>query len=68
VSPERAKLIDDAIDTLLREQNARIEALLTQNLPLLDSIATRLLEKKSLTKDEVAAMVADHKTRKIGAA
>ena len=31
-------------------------------------IATRLLEKKSLTMDEVAAMVADHKTRKIGLA
>ena len=66
VSPERAKEIDAAIDELLRDQHARIEKLLLDNLALLDAVAARLLEKKTLTKEEVASMVTDHKLKKVG--
>ena len=62
-SPERAKELDAAIDKLLREQQVRIEKLLRDNEPLLDAIAATLLEKKSLTKDEVAGLVAEHKAK-----
>ncbi len=69
ISSERAHEIDLAIDKILREAQTKIDKLLSENGALLDAIATRLLEKKQLTKEEVVEMVTEHKTRtaKIGA-
>ncbi len=63
-SPERARRIDEAIDQLLREQNSRVQRLLEENGALLDEMAARLLEKKSLTRDEALAILASRTPRK----
>lgn len=71
VSPERAKAIDDAIDKLLREQHERVTKLLTDNADLLDALTARIMEKKTMTKQEVADLIADVKLQrgaKVGAA
>ena len=70
VSPERAKTIDDAIDKLLREQHDRVVKLLADNAELLDKVAARVIEKKTMTKQDVADIIADHKLRtaKVGVA
>ena len=70
VSPERAKMTDDAIDKLLREQHERVTKLLTDNADLLDKMTNRVIEKKTMTKQEVADLIADHKLRtaKVGVA
>lgn len=70
VSPERAKQTDDAIDKLLREQHERVTQLLNDNADLLDKLAARVMEKKTMTKQEVADLIADHKLRpsKVGVA
>lgn len=63
VSPERAKLVDDAIDKLLREQHERVTRLLSDNSDLLDALTARIMEKKTMTKQEVADLIADHKLK-----
>ena len=70
ISPERAKMIDDSIDKLLREQHERVTKLLNDNADLLDKLAARVMEKKTMTKQEVADLIADHKLRtaKVGVA
>ena len=72
ISPERAQLIDKAIDKLLKEQHDRITKLLTEHGELLDRVSSAVIEKKTMTKQEVADMIADWKLKrapaKVGAA
>jgi len=56
-SEQTAAQIDEAVRTLLNEAADRASAILSHNRPLLDETATRLLEKETLTADELPTVV-----------
>ena len=50
--------IDEAIDSILREQFDRAKKIISENRPLFDRIVEKLLEQETMTGEEVLAMVA----------
>src|SRR3954469_6569671 len=55
-SDETARVIDEEVEAILREQEQRTEATLTKYRPALDAIAEALLEQETLDGDEVTAL------------
>lgn len=53
VSEETARLVDGEIKSLLEEARSRCHVILSENLELLHTLAASLLERETLTGDEV---------------
>ncbi len=56
-SDETARVIDEEVELILREQEERTRKLLTEHRAGLDAVAHGLLEKETLDGDEVARLV-----------
>jgi cell division protease FtsH len=56
-SEQTARLIDEEVRTLIRDCEQRVHALLEQHRMHLDALAAALLERESLSADEVAALL-----------
>lgn len=63
-SEETAKLIDQEVQTLVREAAQRALAVIKANPDAIDKLAKALLEKETLEGDEVAKLLADAKLPK----
>jgi cell division protease FtsH len=60
-SEETARLIDAEASRILVEAHEKVSTLLTEQRPLIDRLALRLLEKEVVERDELQALVADAK-------
>jgi cell division protease FtsH len=58
-SDETARVIDEEVERILREQEERTRKLLTEHRPGLDAVAHALLERETVDGDEVARLVDD---------
>jgi cell division protease FtsH len=56
-SEQTARLIDEEVRALMIEREQRVRTLLEQNRTQLDALALALLERESLSADEVAALL-----------
>ena len=56
-SEQTARLIDEEVRALMSEREQRVRTLLEQNRTQLDALALALLERESLSADEVAALL-----------
>jgi len=56
-SEETARAIDDAVRQIIDSQHARSLSILRERHIVLDRIATELLEKETLDRDELEALV-----------
>ena len=56
-SEQTAQLIDEEVRALIRGCEQRVRALLEQHHTQLDALAAALLERESLSADEVAALL-----------
>src|SRR4051812_40034865 len=56
VSERTAQLVDSEVTRVIREAYARATAVLQENIDLLHTVATALLDRETLTGDEVAAL------------
>jgi cell division protease FtsH len=56
-SEQTARLIDEEVRALIRDCEQRVHALLEQHRMHLDALAAALLERESLSADEVAALL-----------
>ena len=56
VSERTAQLVDSEVTRVIREAYARATAVLEENIDLLHTVATALLDRETLTGDEVAAL------------
>ena len=56
-----AELIDEEIRNIIHEQEQRIEKLLREHLPVLHKIAEKLLEKETLTGEEIRKILEEHR-------
>ena len=63
-SEHTAQIIDDEIGALVRGIEKEINTLLEAHRPQLESIAAALLEKETLTVDEIQAIVGSLKTER----
>ena len=55
-SDETARVIDEEVEAILREQEQRTQATLTKFRPALDAIAKALLERETLDGDEISRL------------
>ena len=55
-SDETARVIDEEVEAILREQEQRTQATLTKFRPALDAVARALLERETLDGDEVTRL------------
>ena len=58
VSEQTAQLVDSEVKRVVMEAHARAVAVLTENRPLLDIVATQLLERETLTRDDILLLKA----------
>jgi len=65
-SDDTARVIDEEVEAILRAQETRASAILKQHRKGLDAVAAALLEKETLTGDEVTALVDRAIGRKAG--
>jgi len=65
-SDETARVIDEEVERILREEEDRCRKLLTEYRPGLDAVAEALLEKETLDGSEVEALVDAAMGRKVG--
>ena len=56
-----AELIDEEIRNIIHEQEQRIEKLLREHLPVLHKIAEKLLEKETLTGEEIKKILEEYR-------
>jgi cell division protease FtsH len=56
VSERTAQLVDSEVTRVIREAYARATAVLQENIELLHTVASALLDRETLTGDEVAAL------------
>ena len=56
VSEKTAQTVDAEVKRVIDEAYRRAKAVLTENLPLLHTVASQLLERETLTGEEVAAL------------
>lgn len=56
-SEQTAQLIDEEVRALIRAREQHVQSLLQQNRAQLDTLAQALLERETLSADEVAAML-----------
>src|SRR4051794_36889298 len=56
VSERTAQLVDSEVSRVIKEAYARATAVLEENIDLLHTVATALLDRETLTGDEVAAL------------
>jgi cell division protease FtsH len=65
-SDETARVIDEEVERILRDEEDRCRKTLTEFMPGLRAVATALLEKETLDGDEVAGIVDQAMGRKVG--
>ncbi len=53
VSEQTAQLVDAEVKRVVMEAHARAVAVLTENRPLLDIVAAQLLDRETLTRDDI---------------
>src|SRR6187401_3516905 len=53
VSEQTAQLVDAEVKRVVMEAHARAVSVLTENRPLLEFVATQLLERETLTRDDI---------------
>ncbi|MCC6241564.1 MAG: ATP-dependent zinc metalloprotease FtsH [Gemmatimonadaceae bacterium] len=58
VSEQTAQLVDAEVKRVVMEAHARAVAVLTENRSLLDIVATQLLERETLTRDDILLLKA----------
>jgi cell division protease FtsH len=58
VSEQTAQLVDSEIKRVVMEAHARAVAVLTENRSLLDIVASQLLERETLTRDDILLLKA----------
>jgi cell division protease FtsH len=58
-SDETARVIDEEVERILREQEERTRKLLTEHRAGLDAVARALLERETIDGDEVSRLVDD---------
>jgi len=56
-----AEIIDEEIRNIVHEQEQRIEKLLREHLPVLHKIAEKLLEKETLTGEEIRKILEEYR-------
>ena len=56
-SDETARVIDEEVERILRTQEARARQALIEHRGALDRVATALLERESITGDDVAGLI-----------
>ncbi|MBE3076176.1 MAG: cell division protein FtsH, partial [Actinobacteria bacterium] len=61
VSERTAQLVDSEVSRVIKEAYARATSVLEQNLDLLHTVATALLDRETLTGDEVGALARGEK-------
>jgi cell division protease FtsH len=67
-SDETARVIDEEVEAILREQETRTQVTLTKHRPALDAIARALLERETLDGDEVTQLADEAMGFKAGGA
>jgi len=67
-SDETARVIDEEVEAILREQEQRTQATLTKHRPALDAIAKALLESETLDGDDVTRLADEAMGFKAGGA
>ena len=60
-SDSTAKMIDEEVESLIKEASKRAEIILSENKDSLDKLSEALLEKETLEEDEVNEILADMK-------
>jgi cell division protease FtsH len=65
-SDETARVIDEEVERILRDEEDRARKVLTEYRDGLDAVAEALLERETLDGDEVAALVDNAMGRKVG--
>jgi cell division protease FtsH len=65
-SDETARVIDEEVERILRDEEDRCRKVLTEYRPGLDAVATSLLERETLEGGEVERLVDDAMGRKVG--
>jgi len=65
-SDETARVIDEEVERILRQEEARARRILRLHRRGLDAVARALLEKETLTGEEVGKLVDDAMGRKVG--
>jgi len=63
-SDDTARLIDQEVETLIKEAARRAEAVITQNMPSLDALAAALLKEETLEEEKVNEILKDAKLPK----
>ena len=56
-SDETAKMIDDEVRNIVKEQHERARKLLTENRPILDNMARVLIERETIYTEEVDMLI-----------
>ena len=65
-SDETARVIDEEVERILRDEEARATSVLTEHRPGLEAVARALLVHETLDGDEVSHLVDDAMGRKCG--
>jgi len=65
-SDETARVIDEEVERILRDEESRATSVLTEHRPGLEAVARALLERETLDGDEVSRLVDDAMGRKCG--
>jgi cell division protease FtsH len=65
-SDETARVIDEEVERILRDEEDRCRKVLTEYRPGLDAVAHALLERETLSGDEVGDIVDTAMGRKVG--
>jgi cell division protease FtsH len=65
-SDETARVIDEEVERILRDEEQRCRKVLTEYRPGLDAVATALLERETLEGTEVGELVDNAMGRKVG--
>ena len=58
-SEKTAKLVDEEVKRIVEEAHSRCHALLTDNLPILHRIAAALMEKETITGEDIDKLMQD---------
>lgn len=66
-SEETARIIDQEVETLIKEAAARAEAIIKGNMKGLEALKVALLKKETLDEKEVATILKDTKLPKVAA-
>jgi cell division protease FtsH len=65
-SDETARVIDEEVERILRAEEERCRQVLSEHRPALDALAAALLERETLTGDEVAHIIDTAMGRPVG--